>query len=109
MIFTILVFAQIALCLAMIALVLLQQGKGAEAGAALTGGAQTILGAAGGGNPLTRATAILATLFIINSLALATLSKPTTLDTQSIILDADTSDVPTAPTFHNDGDTPTSN
>lgn len=58
--------------LALIALILLQQGKGADAGASFGGGAsQTVFGSAGSANFLTRATAILATAFMLTSLALA--------------------------------------
>ena len=58
--------------LALIGLVLIQQGKGADAGASFGGGAsQTVFGSSGAGNFLSRATAILATVFMITSLALA--------------------------------------
>ncbi|GAA5317118.1 MAG: preprotein translocase subunit SecG [Candidatus Pelagadaptatus aseana] len=61
---------------AIIALILLQQGKGAEAGASFGGGAsQTVFGSAGGGNFFTRATAILATIFFITSFGLAVVAK----------------------------------
>ncbi len=62
--------------LAIIGLILLQQGKGAEMGASFgSGGSQTLFGSAGGGNVLTRATAILAALFFITSLGLAYVAK----------------------------------
>ncbi len=58
--------------LALIGLILVQQGKGADAGASFGGGAsQAMLGGAGGGNFLSRATAILAVVFMLTSLALA--------------------------------------
>ena len=58
--------------LAIIGLVLLQQGKGADMGAAFGAGASgTVFGAAGGGSFFTRATAVLATLFFANSLLLS--------------------------------------
>lgn len=61
---------------AIIALILLQQGKGAEAGASFGGGAsQTVFGSAGGGNFFTRATAILATVFFATSFGLAVVAK----------------------------------
>ncbi len=54
-----------------IALVLLQRGKGAEAGAGFGAGASgTVFGARGAGTALSRATAILAGIFMITSLAL---------------------------------------
>lgn len=60
---------------AVIGLVLIQQGKGADAGAAFGGGASsTVFGSQGSGSFLTRATGILATIFFITSLSLAYLS-----------------------------------
>ena len=54
-----------------IALVLLQRGKGAEAGAGFGAGASgTVFGARGAGTALSRATAILVAVFMLNSLAL---------------------------------------
>jgi len=69
---------------ALIALILLQQGKGAEAGAAFGSGASgTVFGARGSASFLTRTTALLATMFFVLSLALAYLSnqqvKPTSV------------------------------
>ena len=60
----------------MVGLILLQQGKGAEMGASFgSGSSQTVFGAGGGGNVLTRATAILAVLFFSGSFALAYLAR----------------------------------
>ncbi len=60
------------LSLAIIGLVLMQRGKGAEAGAALGGGASaTVFGSRGAANFLSRSTAVLATAFFISSLFLA--------------------------------------
>ncbi len=56
----------------LVALVLLQQGKGADIGAAFGSGAsQTLFGARGSANFLTRATALLAAAFFVTSLTLA--------------------------------------
>lgn len=56
----------------MIGLILLQQGKGAEAGASFGAGAsQTVFGSAGNAGFLTKATAVLAAIFFITSLGLA--------------------------------------
>lgn len=64
------------LAVAMIGLILMQQGRGADAGASFGSGAsQTVFGAAGSGNVLTRMTAILATLFFVASVGLAMLAK----------------------------------
>lgn len=70
--YTILVVVQVVSAIGVIALVLLQHGKGADAGAAFGSGASgTVFGARGSANFLTRATAVSATLFFLASLALA--------------------------------------
>lgn len=75
---TILLIIHIAIAAALIGLVLLQQGKGADMGAAFGSGAsQTVFGARGSGSFLTRTTGILATLFFITSLTLAYFSGKT--------------------------------
>lgn len=62
--------------LSVIGLILLQQGKGADMGASFGSGAsQTVFGAGGGGNVLTRATAILAAIFFATSLGLSIYAK----------------------------------
>ena len=62
--------------LAIIGLILLQQGKGAAAGASFGSGAsQTVFGSDGGGSFFTRATAIFATVFFATSLGLAVFAK----------------------------------
>ena len=73
---TILLIVHTLIALAIIALVLLQRGKGAEAGAAFGAGASgTVFGARGSTNFFSRTTAILATLFFASSLALAYMSS----------------------------------
>ncbi len=70
--FTVLLVLQVLMGIAIIGLVLLQQGKGADMGAAFGAGASgTVFGAAGGGSFFTRATAVLAALFFANSLLLS--------------------------------------
>ncbi len=60
------------LALGLIGLILIQHGKGADAGAAFGSGASaTVFGARGSASFLTRTTAILATLFFLTSMALA--------------------------------------
>ncbi|CEE94807.1 preprotein translocase, membrane component, transport across inner membrane (General Secretory Pathway) [Xenorhabdus nematophila str. Anatoliense] len=60
----------------LIALVLLQQGKGADMGASFGAGASnTLFGSSGSGNFMTRMTAILATLFIVISLILGNMTS----------------------------------
>jgi preprotein translocase subunit SecG len=73
---TIILAVHVILAIAIIALVMLQQGKGAEAGAAFGGGAsQTVFGSQGSGNVLSRGTAILATGLFLTSFALAYYAK----------------------------------
>jgi preprotein translocase subunit SecG len=70
--FTILLVVQILVSISIITLVLLQQGKGADMGAGFGSGASgTVFGARGSGSFFTRATAILATVFFINCLLIA--------------------------------------
>ncbi len=69
---SIILVVHILLALGIIGFVMLQQGKGADAGASFGGGAsQTVFGSSGSGNFLSRSTAILATVFFVTSLALA--------------------------------------
>jgi len=77
---SILLVCQVVLSVSLITLILLQHGKGADAGAAFGGGASgSVFGAKGSGNFLSRTTAILATLFFIVSLSLAYLSSHRTV------------------------------
>ena len=70
--FTVLLAVHIVLALLLIGIILMQQGKGATAGAAFGSGASsTVFGSRGSGSFLTRTTALLATLFLSNSLLLA--------------------------------------
>ena len=79
---TILVILHLFLALGLIGLVLMQHGKGADAGAAFGSGASgTVFGASGAANFLSRATAFLATLFFVTSLTLAWYAMQTTEQT----------------------------
>jgi preprotein translocase subunit SecG len=72
LIYNILLIVQIIVALSIIGLVLIQHGKGADAGAAFGGGASgSVFGSRGSGNFLSRSTGILAAVFFANSLALA--------------------------------------
>jgi len=76
---TLVVIVHVIVAIAIVGLVLLQQGKGADAGAAFGSGAsQTVFGSAGSGNFLTRSTSIAATIFFITSLTLAIFAKQNT-------------------------------
>jgi len=62
--------------LAIIGLILLQQGKGAEMGASFGSGAsQTLFGAAGSGNFFSKMTAVCAFVFFVTSFSLAVIAK----------------------------------
>jgi preprotein translocase subunit SecG len=69
---TLVSIVHILVAVAVIALVLLQHGKGADMGAAFgSGSAGSLFGATGSANFLSRSTAVLATLFFLTSLGLA--------------------------------------
>ena len=71
-----LIVVHILICLTIIGLVLLQQGRGADAGTGLGGGASgTLFGARGTTSFLSRTTAIFAALFFASSLLLAYLGS----------------------------------
>ena len=73
---TIVLIAHTVIALLIIVLVLLQRGKGADAGAAFGSGASsTVFGSQGSSNFFSRTTAILAASFFISSLSLAYLSS----------------------------------
>ncbi|HHL19125.1 MAG TPA: preprotein translocase subunit SecG [Thiothrix sp.] len=105
MIYNILLIVQILVALGIIGLVLIQHGKGADAGAAFGGGSSgTVFGSAGAGNFLSRATAVLAAVFFANSLALAWIVSHSTGEAGSLVdsvtptpttkIEAPVSDVP---------------
>ncbi len=74
------------IALAIIGLVLLQRGKGADAGAAFGAGASgTVFGARGSTSFFSRTTAILAAAFFATSLSLAYLSSQRTIAPESLI------------------------
>jgi preprotein translocase subunit SecG len=67
---TIIIAVHILVCVALILIVLLQAGKGAEMGAAFGGASQTIFGSAGAMGFLTKLTTFAAIIFMITSLLL---------------------------------------
>ena len=72
----ILLIIQILICVGLVALVLLQQGRGADAGASFGGGSSgSLFGSRGPASFLSKLTAGLAALFFANSLALAYISS----------------------------------
>jgi preprotein translocase subunit SecG len=73
---TFILVLHVVIALAIIGLIMLQQGKGAEMGASFgSGSSQTIFGAVGTGNLFSRLTAIFVALFFITSSSLAVMSK----------------------------------
>jgi len=67
-----LIVVQIVASIALIGLILMQQGKGADAGASFGAGAsQTFFGSAGSASAVTKLTALFATIFFLASLGLA--------------------------------------
>ena len=89
--------------LGLIGLVLIQHGKGADAGASFGGGgSQTVFGSAGSANFLTRATAMLAVVFFITSMGLAWMARQEAEGVRSFLPELETleqqeDDVPAAP------------
>ena len=76
--------------LSLIVLILLQQGKGAEAGASFGAGAsQTVFGSGGGWNFFSKMTAILATVFFVTSVSLAITAKNTAVIDDFVVLGLD--------------------
>lgn len=74
------------IALGIIALVLLQRGKGADAGAGFGAGASgTVFGARGSGSFFSRMTAVLATAFFASSLTLAYLSSQRPTEPESLL------------------------
>jgi preprotein translocase subunit SecG len=73
---TVILIVHVLAAIGVVALVLLQQGKGADMGAAFGSGASsTVFGSQGSSSFITRGTAILATVFFITSMSLAVFSS----------------------------------
>jgi len=90
-VFSIILTVQILSAVAMIGLVLLQHGKGADMGAAFGSGASgSLFGATGGANFLSRTTAVLASVFFASTLLLAYFSnaRPMSAGSGSSVLEA---------------------
>lgn len=61
----------ISVCVVLVVVILLQQGKGADVGAVFGGSSSTVFGASGAGNAMTKTTWALATVFFATSIFLA--------------------------------------
>ncbi|WP_457667799.1 preprotein translocase subunit SecG [Thiolapillus sp.] len=113
---TILVMVHLFLSIGLIGLILIQHGKGADAGAAFGSGASsTVFGAQGSANFLSRTTGVLALLFFVTSLTLAWMAMQTARDSGLMIdtpavetqpIPAADSDLPVVPGTTGDSDVP---
>ena len=93
---TLAVVFHVLLAVAIIGIVLLQRGKGADAGAGFGAGASgTVFGARGSANFLSRTTAVLATLFFLTSLGLTYLFSQQKAPTSVVDTVQQTAPVPT--------------
>ncbi|MBV8030646.1 MAG: preprotein translocase subunit SecG [Betaproteobacteria bacterium] len=82
----IIIVVHVLVALAIIGLVLLQHGKGADMGSGFGGGASSSLfGATGSANFLSRTTAVLATVFFLLSLALAYIASTAPRESGSVV------------------------
>ena len=80
-----LLVVQVICALSLIGFILIQHGKGADAGAAFGSGASaTVFGASGSGNFLTKTTTALAFVFLVNSLALAWMAKERNMEAREL-------------------------
>jgi preprotein translocase subunit SecG len=85
----ILIVVHVLVALAIIGLVLLQHGKGADMGSGFGGGASgSLFGATGSANFLSRTTAVLATIFFLLSLALAYVATKKPVEGGGGVMDA---------------------
>ncbi len=85
--FSLILTIHLVVAATLIVLVLLQHGKGADAGAAFGGATSaSLFGAAGGTTFLSRTTAILAALFFLTSLAMTYLASKTHLTASASVM-----------------------
>lgn len=117
MLHSLIVVLHLALCVAIVGLVLIQRGKGAEAGAGFGAGASgTVFGARGSATFFSKATAVIATLFFATSLALTYIAAQQTEAPKSLVESAPAQQQPATPatpaqtgTQREQGDVPTLN
>ncbi|MGA0102844.1 MAG: preprotein translocase subunit SecG [Steroidobacteraceae bacterium] len=85
---SLLIAAHLLLCAGIVTLVLIQRGKGADAGAGFGAGASgTVFGARGAATFFSKATAVLATLFFVTSIALTYVAGRPAAEPESSLLD----------------------
>lgn len=97
--FSTILAVHVLVALAIIGLVLMQHGKGADMGAAFGSGTSgSLFGASGSANFLSRMTAVLATVFFLTSLSLAYLASDKPKTSGSLMQDSvESSPVPAVP------------
>lgn len=78
----------ICICIFLVGVILLQQGKGADAGATLGGGANTLFGSAGANTLLVKITTFIAALFMLSSIFLAVNASRRQQDTGDLFKEA---------------------
>ena len=95
---TLIIVAHVLIALAIIGLVLLQHGKGADMGSGFgSGSAGSLFGATGSANFLSRATAALAAIFFLSSLGLAYLASDKPRAAGATVMDAVKQEQPAKP------------
>ncbi len=100
-----LLISLLVVALLLIGIILIQQGKGAEMGASFgSGGSNTMFGAPGAGNFLTKSTTILAILFFVIALSITWVKKNTAAEAgiadEAAKLNQTTSDAPVEPSLN---------
>lgn len=96
--YALLMTLHIIVCLCLVAVVLVQSGKGGGlAGGAFGGATQTVFGGRGATDFITRATVVLGVLFFVTSLSLALLTMRGTTGSRSIVSEAARRAASTAP------------
>ena len=96
----IIVVVHLVVAVAIVGMILIQHGKGADAGASFgSGGSQTVFGGQGSGNFLTKSTTLLAMVFFSSSMFLAVIAKDkaSSLTTDDIPVVEESADIPSAP------------
>ena len=103
----VLVTLHVFVCIFLIAVVLLQRGRGAEIGAVFGGGASsTVFGSRGAGSFLSRLTTLAAAVFMITSLGLSYLWTQASTDALFTESDAEGAPAPEVPLFEELGQAP---
>ena len=98
MVLTLILVVQMLSALAMIGLILIQHGKGADMGAAFgSGGSGSLFGATGGANFLSRTTAVLAAVFFVCTLLLAYFSNSRPAASSTSVLEGAAITAPASP------------